>query len=161
MAHQYAQQMAGMGINVNTNGNSTAGGSSSSSYDESAFAQVGARGSLTGEVRFAERDGAETAILSLNGSLIRGCAIMVQRDDMSKDGTKLIVSNLPHGMQWQQLKDHFSPVGKVAYACIKREDDPISVAADAGDNDAREFRRQWGLLGPPPGKGKGEKYNPY
>ncbi|CAK0860859.1 unnamed protein product, partial [Prorocentrum cordatum] len=75
----------------------------SSSYDESAFAQVGARGSLTGEVRFAERDGAETAILSLNGSLIRGCAIMVQRDDMSKDGTKLIVSNLPHGMQWQQL----------------------------------------------------------
>ncbi|CAK0860858.1 unnamed protein product, partial [Prorocentrum cordatum] len=94
----------------------------SSSYDESAFAQVGARGSLTGEVRFAERDGAETAILSLNGSLIRGCAIMVQRDDMSKDGTKLIVSNLPHGMQWQQLKDHFSPVGKVAYACIKREE---------------------------------------
>lgn len=72
-----------------------------------------------GEVRYETAEQAQNALLSLQGSEMAGGArITVNLDGSSKDGTKLIVSGIPAGADWQELKDHFSQVGPVAYAGI-------------------------------------------
>merc|ERR1712151_1421811 len=44
---------------------------------------------------------------------------MGRLDPHSKDNTRLIVTGIPPGMEWQELKDHFKPIGRVAHANVK------------------------------------------
>ena len=50
---------------------------------------------------------AQQAML-LNGSVCGGYQIEVEIHPVSKDGTELQISNVPPGLNWQELKDHFS-----------------------------------------------------
>jgi RNA recognition motif-containing protein len=72
-----------------------------------------------GEVRFDDPSLVHAAVQSLDGSDLGGSAITVRIDQTSKDGSKVIVSGIPPGVDWQRLKDHFSSVGQVAYASVK------------------------------------------
>lgn len=76
-------------------------------------------GSLMGEVRYDRREHAQRALELLDGSILAGSKIALTLDTSSKDGTKLFVSGIPLGIEWQELKDHFSPIGTVGYAGIK------------------------------------------
>lgn len=76
--------------------------------------------SQVGEIRYDDALHAQAAIQSLNGSTIQGSTINVAYDQSSMDGTKLIITGVPPGVQWQELKDHFKGVGTVAYAGFKR-----------------------------------------
>lgn len=50
--------------------------------------------------------------------MILGAQISVSADSRSQDGTKLLISNLPAGVEWQELKGHFAQCGEVAYAGV-------------------------------------------
>merc|ERR1719181_1897688 len=58
---------------------------------------------------------AQNAVAVLNGSNLGGQKIRVGADPMSKDGSKLIVHNIPGGMEWQEVKAHFEAIGPVAF----------------------------------------------
>lgn len=72
-----------------------------------------------GEVRYDEPDHAQQALQALNGSKIGGAQIFVQVDPHSKDGSRLMVHGIPPGIEWQELKDHFQAIGRVAYCDVK------------------------------------------
>eukprot|EP00933_Yihiella_yeosuensis_P081193 TRINITY_DN94754_c0_g1_i1.p1 TRINITY_DN94754_c0_g1~~TRINITY_DN94754_c0_g1_i1.p1 ORF type:complete len:566 (+),score=132.85 TRINITY_DN94754_c0_g1_i1:66-1700(+) len=72
-----------------------------------------------GEVRFTNPEDASAAIVQFNGSEFLGKIISVQADQSSTDGSKLLIYDLPDEAQWQELKDHFGSVGRVAYAGIR------------------------------------------
>merc|ERR1712113_550494 len=40
-------------------------------------------------------------------------------DPSSSDCSKVIVWNIPPGIEWQDLKDHFSTIGSVAHSNVK------------------------------------------
>lgn len=71
-----------------------------------------------GEVRYSTASDAQSAIAALDGSMILGAQISVTADSRSQDGTKLLISNLPAGVEWQELKGHFAQCGEVAYAGV-------------------------------------------
>merc|ERR1719401_380178 len=73
---------------------------------------------LHGEVRFGSQEAAQKA-LQLNGSELKGSIIDVDMDQYSKDGTKIVVSGIPPGVQWIELKEHFLVAGPVVYAAVK------------------------------------------
>lgn len=73
---------------------------------------------IEGEVRYDDPAHAQTAMTSLNGSFLGGCQIFIELDPKSSDGAKIIVHGLLPNIGWQELKDHFSPVGTVAFAQI-------------------------------------------
>lgn len=86
-----------------------------------AFVNIrGGRGpTLIGEVRYDTAVMAQQALQMLNGSEMDGGAkLSISMDSASKDGTKLIITGIPPGSGWQELKDHFSQAGPVAYAGI-------------------------------------------
>lgn len=76
-----------------------------------------------GEVRFRAAEAAQRAVQHLNQSLYLDKQISVALDPMSPDGTKVVVTNMPAGIAWQELKDHFGQVGEVHYANIGRTAD--------------------------------------
>lgn len=75
-------------------------------------------GHLNGEVRYDEVEHAEQALQTLNGSALGTGIITVMPAPGSVDGSKLFVQGLPPGIQWQELKDHFSQIGQVAFAAV-------------------------------------------
>jgi len=79
-----------------------------------------ANGTRVGEVRFDDPSHAPQAVQALNGSMMLGSKINVALDGGSKDGSKVIVSNIPHGVGWQELKDHFKEAGlSIAFVDLK------------------------------------------
>jgi len=79
------------------------------------FCEATSAESITAEVRFADAQMAQHAVTSLNGGILGGAQIQVVVDQMSSDQTKLVVSNIPAGIEWQELKDHFGQCGTVAF----------------------------------------------
>mmetsp|Transcript_43301 Transcript_43301/g.114032 ORF Transcript_43301/g.114032 Transcript_43301/m.114032 type:complete len:202 (+) Transcript_43301:3-608(+) len=73
------------------------------------------------EVRYVSPMHAQSAVESLNGSSFHGGTLNVLFDQFSKDGTKLIVSGVPAGVGWMELKEHFKAIGSVAFAGFKDE----------------------------------------
>lgn len=73
---------------------------------------------LVGEVRYDNASLAQNAMQSLNGSDLGGSAICIDVDINSPNGTRLHVTNIPTSIQWQELKDHFSHAGHVAFVQI-------------------------------------------
>merc|ERR1719265_2825144 len=88
---------------------------------------VGGNPGIIGEVRFDDPNAALAAAAALNGSDMNGSIITVDMDPLSKDGSKLKVSGIPPGAEWQELKDHFAPFGVVAFADVKGGKDQIPV----------------------------------
>jgi len=72
-----------------------------------------------GVVRYDDPIHAEQAAKVLNGSKLGGTPICVELDRMSRDLSRLIVHGIPAGIEWQELKDHFNPIGKVAFCEVK------------------------------------------
>eukprot|EP00811_Abedinium_folium_P026822 NODE_3994_length_1951_cov_8.578399.p1 GENE.NODE_3994_length_1951_cov_8.578399~~NODE_3994_length_1951_cov_8.578399.p1 ORF type:complete len:344 (-),score=98.92 NODE_3994_length_1951_cov_8.578399:446-1477(-) len=92
-----------------------------------------------GEVRFSNLSHVTEAVERLDGGLLNGVPIRVQVDMTSKDRSKLIVTGLPPGVQWQELKDYFNCIGPVAFANILAPlaaDDPGSMASWPSPNMA-------------------------
>jgi len=75
--------------------------------------------SQLGEVRFEDPAHAQQACLILNGSTVAGAEITVELDLNSPTATKVLVSGIPAGIQWQEVKDHFSPIGPVCFCDVK------------------------------------------
>merc|ERR1712216_798029 len=75
----------------------------------------GAGGGLSAELRYASPMHAQMAVNMLNGAVFNGTKIRLAMDPMSPDGTKLIVSGLPPGTGWQDVKDYCVCVGPVAF----------------------------------------------
>lgn len=107
-------------------------------------------GTLVGEVRYDLREHALQAVEELDGSILAGSKISLSLDAGSKDGTRIIVSGVPQGTEWQELKDHFSPIGTVGYAGIKG-----ATGAGAGTPAASRGAKgaAASLHDAPPGKG--------
>jgi len=74
---------------------------------------------LVGELRYDDPSIAQQAVDVLNGSKLGGVEITVILDKTSTDGSKLVVKGIPPGIEWQELKDHFASLGKVAFANVK------------------------------------------
>lgn len=72
------------------------------------------------EVRFDSPEDAAAAVTTLDQSWLGGGQVNVHLDPSSKDGAKLLVTEIPPGVEWQELKDHFGQVGKVAFADLIR-----------------------------------------
>eukprot|EP00927_Polykrikos_kofoidii_P059228 TRINITY_DN5435_c0_g2_i1.p1 TRINITY_DN5435_c0_g2~~TRINITY_DN5435_c0_g2_i1.p1 ORF type:complete len:375 (-),score=66.26 TRINITY_DN5435_c0_g2_i1:86-1210(-) len=72
-----------------------------------------------GEVRFENAHAASQALQKMSGACLKNCPLTLENDPRSRDMTKLIISGIPAGTEWQDLKDHFAPVGKVAFVKIK------------------------------------------
>jgi len=67
---------------------------------------------VTGEVRFETAQQAQQAV-ALSGSIVGGHQVQIAVHTTSKDGTKLQITNLPPGCQWQELKDFFKNQGLI------------------------------------------------
>lgn len=78
-------------------------------------AQPATSGSLSAEVRFDNANTCRMAIQKMNGSNLGGNAISVVLDQRSQDQTRLVAMNLPQGVEWQEVKDHFSQAGTIAF----------------------------------------------
>jgi len=85
------------------------------------YCDVTTSGSMTAEVRFEDAQAAQAAAHALNGSILGGGEIQVVLDTTSTDGCKLAVSNVPAGLEWQELKDHFGQCGTVAFVQTSAE----------------------------------------
>lgn len=69
-----------------------------------------------GEVRFFSEDVARHAVEQLDNRAMMGQFLAVTLDP--SDPTKVLVSSMPAGIAWQELKDHFGQIGEVHYANI-------------------------------------------
>lgn len=76
-------------------------------------------GTQTGIIRYDDPGHAQIAAKTLNGSLLGGVPIWIELDQMSRDLSRLIVHGIPGGIEWQELKDHFKPIGTVAFSEVK------------------------------------------
>jgi len=76
---------------------------------------------FTGEVRFEDPQHAQLALKTLNGSQIGSSQIFLSLDQNSTDHTKLVVTGLSPGTEWQELKDHFAAMGTVAHADVHKK----------------------------------------
>lgn len=99
---------------------------------------------VTGEIRYDDPNHTAMALQTLNGALLQGSPISLEYDPKSQDGSKLLVSGIPAGTQWQELKDLFSPIGTVAYAGVKDDSAGDMFSAMMGSGKGK-------------GKGKGKK----
>eukprot|EP00930_Biecheleria_cincta_P033239 TRINITY_DN23011_c0_g1_i1.p1 TRINITY_DN23011_c0_g1~~TRINITY_DN23011_c0_g1_i1.p1 ORF type:complete len:635 (-),score=125.90 TRINITY_DN23011_c0_g1_i1:97-2001(-) len=72
----------------------------------------------SGEIRYADVASTQAALQTLNGANFKDSAIELQEDPKSQDGSKIMVTNLPVGIEWQELKEFFAQCGEVAYAGI-------------------------------------------
>lgn len=72
----------------------------------------------SGEIRYANVESTQTALQTLNGATFMDSTIELQEDPRSQDGSKIMVTNLPAGIEWQQLKEFFAQCGEVAFAGI-------------------------------------------
>jgi len=72
-----------------------------------------------GEVRYDDASLAQVAVASFNGSMLGGAEIEVKLDMNSQDGSKVVVKGIPPGLDWQELKDHFGTIGRVAFCDVK------------------------------------------
>ena len=70
-------------------------------------------GEASAEVRFDNPADVQAA-LDLSGSELGGGIITCSPDPNSQDGSKIIVTGIPRGVEWQELKDHFKVCGTVA-----------------------------------------------
>jgi len=95
---------------------------------------------MLGEVRYDDPQHAQRAINDLHGSIIRETTISVEPDVCSVDGTKLVVKGLPLDINWQELKDHFSLAGTVAFANIRPPTAPVDMRNAAADGGVGEVR---------------------
>jgi len=73
----------------------------------------------TAIVRYEDPQAAEKAVIELSGSTMNDLPIQVELDPKSKDGTRILVTGVPSEAEWQELKDHFGTVGKVAFADVR------------------------------------------
>jgi len=78
-------------------------------------------GSVSAEVRFDDPQHAQGALQLLNGSILGGAEIKVILDATSSDGSKLRVTGIPPGLEWQEVKDHFAQCGTVAFVNVDGE----------------------------------------
>ncbi|CAE8616326.1 unnamed protein product [Polarella glacialis] len=108
-----------------------------------------------GEVRFSSLEDAQQATARLSGSVLGGSQIWVQPDNSSQDGTRLIVHNIVPGLAWQELKDHFSSIGTVAFAQVKQPLPLVYAPAYAAPHPA------YGAYAAPPGYGAYPAYPAY
>merc|ERR1712160_112876 len=70
-----------------------------------------------GEVRFEDSSHAEQAIAQFNQTVFHGATITVQQHTSNNPrGTRLLVSGLPPGTSWRDLKDSFGYIGPIAFA---------------------------------------------
>jgi len=76
---------------------------------------------IEGEVRFESPSDAAAALKQLQGSWLGDRQIWLSMDPSSKDQTRLLASGLAPFIQWQELKDHFSCIGSVAFAQVKSD----------------------------------------
>eukprot|EP00928_Gymnodinium_smaydae_P041051 TRINITY_DN27798_c0_g4_i1.p1 TRINITY_DN27798_c0_g4~~TRINITY_DN27798_c0_g4_i1.p1 ORF type:complete len:163 (+),score=35.49 TRINITY_DN27798_c0_g4_i1:124-612(+) len=65
-----------------------------------------------GKVRFVCPVDAEDALV-LNGFVLNGSPLHVVLDPALLDNTRLVITNLPEGVEWQTLCNLFLPVGPV------------------------------------------------
>jgi RNA recognition motif-containing protein len=72
-----------------------------------------------GEIRYDDPGHAQQALQMLNGSILGGSPIFIEFDQRSRDATRLIIHEIPAGIEWQELKDHFKQIGTVAFSDIK------------------------------------------
>eukprot|EP00927_Polykrikos_kofoidii_P076068 TRINITY_DN7279_c0_g1_i1.p1 TRINITY_DN7279_c0_g1~~TRINITY_DN7279_c0_g1_i1.p1 ORF type:complete len:859 (+),score=135.60 TRINITY_DN7279_c0_g1_i1:328-2577(+) len=73
-----------------------------------------------GEVRFHTPELAQRAAQVLDKSLLMGQPINVSMDPHSLDGTKVVITNMPAGCHWSDVREHFSQIGPIHYANIGR-----------------------------------------
>jgi len=71
------------------------------------------------EVRYESPMEAQQAVDILDGSLLEGVKISVMLDQSSHDGSKILVTQLPAGVQWQAVKDHCSHGGRVVFTNVR------------------------------------------
>lgn len=76
-----------------------------------------------GEVRYVSAEAARRAVELFHQSPFNGSMISVALDPSCADGTKIIVTGMPAGLAWQELKDHFQQVGEVHFANVQRSMD--------------------------------------
>mmetsp|Transcript_85589 Transcript_85589/g.242352 ORF Transcript_85589/g.242352 Transcript_85589/m.242352 type:complete len:397 (-) Transcript_85589:125-1315(-) len=74
----------------------------------------------TGEVRYDDPQQAMLALQALNGSQLGSSQIFLALDPGSTDMSKLTVTGIAPGIGWQELKDHFSSMGVVAFADVHK-----------------------------------------
>jgi len=79
------------------------------------FCETCSSESTGAEVRYDDPQHAQDAVNALDGGILGGAEIRVAVDQTSTDGSKLIVTNVPAGIEWQELKDHFGQCGTVAF----------------------------------------------
>eukprot|EP00928_Gymnodinium_smaydae_P026553 TRINITY_DN20817_c0_g1_i2.p1 TRINITY_DN20817_c0_g1~~TRINITY_DN20817_c0_g1_i2.p1 ORF type:complete len:348 (+),score=102.70 TRINITY_DN20817_c0_g1_i2:78-1121(+) len=72
----------------------------------------------SGEVRFESARSARNALNQMQGSLLQGSPLTLEMDPNSKDQTRLLVKGIPTDVEWQEVKDHFAPVGNLAFVQI-------------------------------------------
>ncbi|CAK0833571.1 unnamed protein product [Prorocentrum cordatum] len=75
---------------------------------------------ITGEVRFEDPQHAQLALKTLNGSQLGTSQIFISLDQWSTDKTKLLITGIAPGTDWQELKDHFASMGTIAYADVHK-----------------------------------------
>lgn len=85
-----------------------------------------------GEVRFRTMESARSAVQLFDNTTFLGHVLKVALDPTSQDGTKVIVTHMPPGIAWQELKDHFIQVGEVHYTNIGRTSDAAVGHAGSG-----------------------------
>jgi len=68
----------------------------------------------TAELRYDDPAHAHQALGMLQGSVISGQALTLALDESGEKLT-IMVSGVPAGIEWQDLKDHFNQVGAVGY----------------------------------------------
>jgi len=84
----------------------------------------GNSGTSVAEVRYETPVEAQQAIHFLNGSEIGGLKVSVMLDQTSKDGSKILVTGLPGGVQWQDVKDFCAQGGQVAFVNVRQQTNP-------------------------------------
>lgn len=72
-----------------------------------------------GEVRYCIPSHAKVAVQRFNGKALYGSKLTVELDPKSSDQSKVLIHGIPDEAQWQEVKDHFSKVGEVAFAEVR------------------------------------------
>lgn len=72
--------------------------------------------SVAGTVRYGTAEEAQMAISTLNGTFMNGSMIEVQLHGGTKDQTKISINGMPHGTEWQEVKDFFGQIGAVLFS---------------------------------------------
>eukprot|EP00929_Paragymnodinium_shiwhaense_P028204 TRINITY_DN16401_c0_g1_i1.p1 TRINITY_DN16401_c0_g1~~TRINITY_DN16401_c0_g1_i1.p1 ORF type:complete len:1311 (-),score=236.74 TRINITY_DN16401_c0_g1_i1:72-4004(-) len=92
-----------------------------------------------GEVRYESQELAKNCVELLQGSVFMNLPLKLTLDPCCSVGTRVIIENIHPDGVWQDVKEHFKPVGNIKFIWLHRTVEGLKESVKHGENFQKYF----------------------